>query len=73
MLTLALVAACISAEDVRKYQCEVACRLGGWNTGTYADGNCLCIDIEPYAEIVGTQLAQLPKIKRVGSAATVTQ
>jgi hypothetical protein len=65
LLAFALVAACLSQQDVRKYQCEVACRLGGWESGTYADGNCLCIDIEPYADMIGTRLAQLPKIKRI--------
>jgi hypothetical protein len=64
---LLVVAACLTQQDVRKYQCEVACRLGGWETGTYADEQCYCMDRYPFAEFIGTAIAsaKLPKIKRV--------
>lgn len=59
-----LLAACLSAEDMKKQACAIACHVQGWDTGTYENGYCLCIDFMKYSDLVETKLAELPRIPR---------
>jgi hypothetical protein len=61
---LMLAAVCYSEDDLKRYWCKVSCYRGGWDSGTYANGRCLCIDYVQPGEFVETQLVSSPKVKK---------
>lgn len=56
-----LAGACISPELLRAYQCQVYCKAGGWNDGTYMQGRCACIDYIEFNQIFETRLVWVNK------------
>lgn len=56
-----ILAIACSAELIRMYQCEIACRFSGYDTGSYRDKNCLCVDKKPYTPFVQEKKLSFPR------------
>lgn len=56
---LVAVAVC-SLDDVRRIECNIACRKGGYESGTYQQGRCYCFDAYDYGYFVGTAPVTAP-------------
>jgi hypothetical protein len=59
-LFLCSAAVCYTVDDVRKIQCDTACKLSGWDAGTWAHGKCWCMDAMDEGDLISTVLVQTP-------------
>lgn len=53
LLSMILTVACLSAQDVKNAECDVACKREGHHTGVYIQKGdlCACIDYLSYTRI----------------------